>query len=141
MRTGTHTTRNHKRTPDSHNTPDKQATDLHKESNNQEAKGNRSPNNGRREDDIDYYKLAKAIGRHETGLCSLGYGATHNNATGIMRNGKPRYFSSCEASLQETVRIWKKYYGGLPTLEKAKKWSGNDRAISWLHNVLHFYNS
>lgn len=37
-------------------------------------------------------------------------------------------------------KIRSTWYKWLPNLEKAKRWSGNDRAEAWKNNVLKFYN-
>ena len=48
---------------------------------------------------------------------------------------------SPEESYKDFKRIWNNYYGWLPDIHKAKKYSGNDRAEEWLNNVLYFYNT
>lgn len=102
-------------------------------------------------DDVDYYKLAKAVGMHETAGCTKGYGKEYNNCIGL-KNGNtapcPKIgrnnmciYDDPEESYQAFIVVWKRWYGGLPTLAKAQRYSGSDRAHNWLNNVLHFYNT
>lgn len=93
---------------------------------------------------VDLDKLAKAVARHETASCTLG-SAKYNNCFGVMEwiNGKRRFkrYASKEESYAHFKKIWAKSYGGMPTLAKAKKYSGNDKSVAWLNNVTKFYNA
>jgi fatty-acid desaturase len=51
-----------------------------------------------------------------------------------------KYYNTKEDSYKDFKRIWTSYYGWLPNLEKAKRYSWNDRAEAWLNNVLAYYN-
>lgn len=94
--------------------------------------------------------LAKAVAHAETNGCTKGYGAMYSNCHGIKRGntvpcekiGQNRMciFSSKEESNEAFKKIWTKWYGGLPNMEKARRWSGNDHPASWLNNVLTVYN-
>jgi hypothetical protein len=93
---------------------------------------------------LDLDKLAYAVAMHETKNCGLNYGSSAvNNCFGIMTwpNGKRRFkhYSNPSESYADFKRIWTAYYKGFPTIAKAKKWSGNDRASAWLRNVNHYY--
>lgn len=87
-------------------------------------------------------KLCKAIALHETGGCTAKVGsALVNNCHGIKgKKGFARYKTKAQ-SYSECERIWTSYYQRFPDLKLAKKWSGNDRAGSWLANVTHFYET
>lgn len=93
---------------------------------------------------VDLDKLAKAVARHETNGCTKG-SAKYNNCFGIMEwpNGKRRFkrYATKEESYDHFKKIWAKSYGGMPTLAKAKKYSGNDKSTAWLNNVTKFYNA
>lgn len=107
---------------------------------------------------------------HETKNCKLGYGAEYNNCFGVKNGntapcpikevrtedergnftvqyiqqvGRNRMciYEKPEDSYEAFKIIWRRWYDGLPTLAKAKRWSGNDRAEAWLRNVLHHYHS
>jgi len=88
-------------------------------------------------------KLAMAVAMHETKNCTLGVGATHNNCFGIRKwNGTKldwaRYNSKEEAYI-DFKEIWGRMYGTtIPTLANSIRWSGDDRAVAWHNNVLHF---
>lgn len=90
---------------------------------------------------MDLNKLAIAVAYHETCGCTCGVGATHNNCFGIRYNGDWASYPTKEDSYADFKRIWKKSYGGFPTLAQARKYSGNDRAESWLGRVTRVYNS
>jgi hypothetical protein len=97
--------------------------------------------------DID--KLAYAVAMAETHNCTEGYGLEYNNCMGIKNGntapctkiGRNRMciYERPEDSYAAFKKIWSKWYDGLPTLKKAQKWSGNDRAQTWLRNVNHYY--
>lgn len=91
---------------------------------------------------VDLDRLAKAVAKHETANCTKG-SAKVNNCFGIMAwsKGKRHFklYPTKEASYEDFKRLWAKSYGGFPTLAKAKKYSGNDRAHIWLRNVTKFY--
>lgn len=111
--------------------------------------------NENKEENLDYYKLAYAVGRHETGNCKLGYGKMYNNCVGMKsgntapcptKNGKKQIgrnnmciYDDPKQSYDAFVIVWKRWYKGLPNLEKSKRYSGNDRAEIWMRNVLQFY--
>ena len=98
--------------------------------------------------DID--RLAKAVARHETGNCTLGYGKEYNNCFGIKNGntapckkiGRNRMciYNTPQDSYVAFKKIWSRWYSGMPTLQKARKWSGNDNAVAWYNNVTNFYN-
>lgn len=92
--------------------------------------------------DVD--RLVRAIGMHETRGCTIGSGKSHNNAGGVMTWHRGfrefKYYESCEDSYKDMARIWSTYYGRMPDLRLAKKYSGNDRPTAWLNNVTNFYN-
>ena len=76
---------------------------------------------------------------HETCDCTCGT-ANINNCFGIKENGKFVKFATKKQSYNSFKWNWKKHYNSMfPTYKLAKKWSGNDRAISWLRNVTLFY--
>lgn len=98
--------------------------------------------------DID--KLSNSVSNQETAGCTLGYGKEYNNCHGIKngntapcpkvgRNNMCIYSDPSESHAAFKI-IWKRWYDGLPTLEKARRWSGNDRAEAWLRNVMNHYN-
>jgi len=99
---------------------------------------------------VDMDKLARAVARHETGGCTLGYGAEYNNCFGIKNGntapckkiGRNRMciYEHPDESYVAFKIIWNKWYKGLPTLHMAKRWSGNDNAHAWKRNVLSFYH-
>lgn len=106
---------------------------------------------------FDLDKLALAVGKHETGNCTLGYGKMYNNCVGMkmgntapcpVKNGVRQIgrnnmciYGDPQQSYDAFKIVWSKWYGGLPDAEKAKRYSGNDRSNIWLKNVLHFYHS
>ena len=48
-------------------------------------------------------------------------------------------YDKIEDSYKDFKRIWTSYYGGMPNLKKAKRYSGDDRSEIWLANTLYFY--
>ena len=94
-------------------------------------------------DSYDIDKLARAVSQHETWGCKKG-SAMYNNCFGIMSfkhwHRAYKHYRSKIESYNDFKRIWKSYYGGLPTYAMTKKYSGNDRAWVWRDNVLYFYN-
>jgi hypothetical protein len=51
-------------------------------------------------------------------------------------------YNTPEESLEAFKKVWLEGYGGkLPNLRIAQVYSGNDRAETWLKNVLNFYHS
>ena len=93
---------------------------------------------------LDLDKLVRSIAMHETKGCTIGSGASHNNPGGVMtwKTGtrKFKYYNNCEEGYEDMKRIWRTYYKTYPNIALAKKWSGNDRAHSWLRNVNYWYN-
>jgi hypothetical protein len=93
----------------------------------------------------DLDKLARAVAHAETGNCTKGAGLSHNNAFGIMTwpNGKRQFkrYATCEESYEDFKRIWSRYYGRFPDHRLAVKYTGNDRADTWLANVKAIYSS
>lgn len=87
------------------------------------------------------YKVCKAIAWHETKMCTIGTGKTKNNCVGIRRGGAFVVYPSPKESIDDCMQVWAKNYTGVPTIEKAKKWSGNDRAEVWLYNVLAYMDN
>jgi hypothetical protein len=83
----------------------------------------------------DLDKLAYCVAWHETHNGALGVGKTHNNAFGIRRNGRFVRYSSIEESYADFKQLWAEHYGGLPNIEKARRYSGRDRSATWLKNV------
>ena len=101
---------------------------------------------------VDLDKLAYAVAKHETASCTKGYGAEYNNCIGLKngsiapceRIGRNRMciYNTPEESLEAFKKVWLEGYGGkLPNLRIAQVYSGNDRAETWLKNVLNFYHS
>lgn len=95
--------------------------------------------------------LAKAVARHETASCTRGTGAYYNNCFGIKKgNTAPCsrvsesnfcIYNHKDESFEAFKIIWTQVYGGrMPTLADAVRYSGNDRAQTWLNNVHQFYN-
>lgn len=96
-------------------------------------------------------KLSRAVAQQETANCTLWYWAQYNNCFGI-KNGRTApcvsvwvnrmcIYNTPEESYLAFNKIWTQTnYKWMPTLEKARVWSGNDRAEHWLNNVLYFYN-
>jgi len=98
-------------------------------------------------DGTDLEKLAKAVALHETNDCTKGNSAIiHKNAFGIRECYGGRCYGfktyrNCEESFLDFERIWSSYYNKFPDIELARKYSGNDRADSWLRNVKNFYST
>jgi len=100
--------------------------------------------------DFNINKLAYAVAYHETKNCQLWYWKDYNNCFWIKQNRTARcdkvwrnkmcIFKTPEDSYVAFKIIWKKWYWELPNLEKAKRWSWNDRAKDWLRNILYIYN-
>jgi len=97
-----------------------------------------------KEDPLD--KLARAVAIAETYNCTKGYGVTHNNCFGIKKGntypcqtkGKSRMcnFSTKEESFVAFKVIWAKWYKNhIPNKANAIRWTGNDRADTWLKHV------
>lgn len=94
--------------------------------------------------------LAKAVARHETASCTKGYGSQYNNCFGIKSGGTAPcdrignssmcIYNTPEESYEAFKIIWTRWYGEMPTLATATKYSGNDRAGIWLNNVTNFYH-
>jgi hypothetical protein len=95
-------------------------------------------------------KLSYAVAVAETSNCTLGYGVSHNNCHGIKKGNtypcktkgrsKMCNFATKEESFTAFKVIWKKWYGGMPTLHTAGHWTGNDNAVTWMSNVKSAYN-
>ena len=100
--------------------------------------------------DFNINKLAYAVAYHETKNCQLWYGKKYNNCFWIKQNRTARcdkvgrnkmcIYKTPEDSYKAFKIIWSKWYWWLPTIEMAKRWSGNDRAKEWRRNVLYIYN-
>lgn len=97
----------------------------------------------------DLDKLQRAVGRYETGYCTSPNSPTanaRNNCHGIMVKYKDgsrelRYFATKGQSAEAFKAIWANGYGGrMPTLQDARRYSGNERACTWLATVIRFYN-
>lgn len=94
--------------------------------------------------------LSYAVSMQETWNCTKWYGLTHNNCFWIKHWNTvlcpwvPKLamckFNSPEESYEAFKIIWTKWYGEIPDINMAKKWSWDDRAEEWLDNVLWFYN-
>lgn len=99
---------------------------------------------------VDLDRLSKAVARHETASCTKGYGKEYNNCHGIKNGntapcpkiGRNRMciYSDPSESHEAFKKIWSTWYRGIPTMAKARRYSGNDRAHIWLNNVLKFYH-
>jgi len=98
----------------------------------------------------DIYILARAVSEHETKNCKLWYWKIYNNCfwiknwwtvpcNKIWRN-RMCIYNTPKESYDAFKIIRETWYDWLPNLEKAKRWSWNDRAEIWLKNVLNFYN-
>ena len=102
------------------------------------------------ETSFDINALAKAVARHETASCTKGYGAEYNNCFGIkwgrtapcdkVGRNKMCIYDDPQESYEAFKKIWSTWYGELPTLEAARRYSGNDRAETWRNNVITFYH-
>lgn len=102
-------------------------------------------------DGTDLDKLAKAVARFETGDCTLGYGAEYNNCFGIKngntapckRIGRNRMciYDAPQESYDAFKIIWKRWYDSFPSIEQARRWSGNHNAENWVYNVKRFYDT
>jgi len=100
---------------------------------------------------FDINKLAKAVAMHETANCTTGIGPEYNNCFGIKNGntapcpqiGRSNFcvYQDPQESYEAFKTIWTRWYGELPNLEMATRWSGNDRAYNWRNNVLHFYKT
>ncbi len=88
----------------------------------------------------DVSKVCRAIANHETHSCQDKTNFTAvNNCTGIKSNGKPQAYKTQAASYRDCEYVWSNFYGRLPDMALAQKWSGNDRAETWLNNVISYY--
>lgn len=102
------------------------------------------------EDGTNLVALAHAVARHETHSCTKGYGKEYSNCFGLKNGntapcpkiGRNRMciYDHSDESYQAFYKIWSKWYGGMPDIEMARKYSGNDRAGIWLANVTAFYD-
>jgi hypothetical protein len=88
---------------------------------------------------LDIDKLAHAVQKAETGGCTKGVAITHNNPTGIRRNGKFVRYSSCEEGLEDFKYVWLRFYKRFPTMQDAIRWTGNDSPSTWLATVTSSY--
>lgn len=101
--------------------------------------------------EFDIDRLAKAVAQHETWDCKLGYWKEYNNCFWIKNwntapcpkiwRNKMCIYEKPEDSYEAFKKIWSTWYKWMPNLEKATRWSWNDRAQIWLNNTLHFYNN
>lgn len=105
--------------------------------------------------ELDLDKLAYAVGRHETGNCTIpgSYGVMYNNCVGL-KNGsiapcekigmnRMCIYDTPEQSYEAFKKVWSSprgYGNRFPTLAMAQAYSGNDRGTTWLENVTLFYN-
>lgn len=90
-------------------------------------------------------KLAVAVAVAETSNCTTGMALTKNNCHGIMtwasgrRTG--RWFATRAESFAAFKSLWTRLYGGrFPTMADAKRYTGNDRAATWLGIVTAVYH-
>jgi len=97
---------------------------------------------------VDLDKLAWAVGMHETKYCTSPGSPTankRNNCWGIMTWEKGyrelKTYSTTDEGKEDFKRIWSSFYGGLPTYQDAKRYSGEDKAEAWYYNVLWAYNN
>lgn len=88
---------------------------------------------------VDLNKLAYAVAQAETSNCTEGVGKTKNNCFGIRRKGAFVSYGSPEESYEDFKNVWSRYYGGLPTIAKARKYTANDKPETWLKIVNHYY--
>lgn len=98
---------------------------------------------------VDLDKLAYAVAMAETKNCTVGVGKSQLNCFGI-RNGntapckkeKNRFcvYDDPKESYEAFKIIWERWYGGLPNIQKAKKWTAT-QPHEWLANVLHIYHN
>jgi hypothetical protein len=98
--------------------------------------------------DVDLDKLAYAVGMAETLGCTSKNSPTanaRNNCHGILikhadGSRELRYYPSRAASAAAFKRIWQKGYGDrFPTIQDARRYTGNENASTWLANVSHYY--
>ena len=96
-------------------------------------------------------KLAIAVGVAETSGCTRGFGKLYNNCVGLKngntapceRVGRNRMciYDTPQESLEAFKIVWVKWYRRFPDKRLANKYSGKDRADTWLANVTTKYNS
>jgi len=93
---------------------------------------------------LDIDKLATAVALQETKYCTSPNSPTankRNSCWGVMGKNGLKAYKTKEDGEADFKRIWTKYYGGIPTFEQAKRYSGNDKAEAWYYNVLFAYNN
>ncbi len=95
---------------------------------------------------VDLEKLATAVALHETHDCTDTTGAALvHNAVGIMtwKDGHRHFkaYTTCAESKEDFKRLWAKSYHTFPTLALAERYTGTDRAETWLKNVTYFYRT
>lgn len=99
---------------------------------------------------IDYYDLAYAVAMAETGNCKLGFWKEYNNCFWIKNwniapckkiwRARTCIYNNPSESYEAFKKIWKTYYKRFPDYELAVRWTGNDRADTWLKHVKLYYN-
>lgn len=91
--------------------------------------------------------LAECVSVAETGRCTTGMSQTKNNCHGIMtwRRGfrEGVYFENYYQSHIAFINLWEKRYGGnmYPTIEQARRYTGNDKPTRWYNTVTSCLNS
>jgi hypothetical protein len=54
---------------------------------------------------------------------------------------KLKYYNTKDESYADFKRIWKAYYGSLPTRKLAIKWTGNHNPTTWMNNFYACYET
>jgi hypothetical protein len=101
---------------------------------------------------VDLDKLWYAVSLHESGLpgkrypCATEWHKKARNCVSVMEYStgkrKLKQYATLEDGKKDFKRIWAKYYGNrVPTLEDAKRYSGNDDSYNWYSNVIRVYYS
>ena len=94
----------------------------------------------------DVSLVCRAIGTAETGSCQNSVDAqAAKNCVGIMtwETGERtlKKYETIQQSYEDCERIWTAYYGVLPRLSEAKKWTGGDQSEAWLRHFYEKYDS
>ena len=86
----------------------------------------------------------------ETKNCTKGVGLSQNNCFGIRPGNtapckevsKSNFciYNDPKESYEAFKIIWERWYGGLPDIHKASKWTATQQK-EWLANVLHIYHN
>ena len=93
----------------------------------------------------DIARVCRAISFSETSGCRDGTAEGRRNCVGLMtwEHGyrEPKYYQTKADSLKDCERVWSTYYGQLPDLHLATKWTGADNSAHWLQTFWVAYNN